>query len=80
MTILQAHFDGTSIVLDEPAELKPNTKVKVLVEGQQTESFQAFDKTSKIFDSFPKPIKTGIPDFADQHDHYLYGTPKRTEE
>ncbi|GAK54886.1 hypothetical protein U27_01717 [Candidatus Vecturithrix granuli] len=22
-------------------------------------------------------VHTGIPDFAEQHDHYLYGTPKR---
>jgi hypothetical protein len=28
---LNAHFDGKNIVLDEPAELKPNTKVRVLV-------------------------------------------------
>jgi hypothetical protein len=24
-------------------------------------------------------IDTGIPDLAHQHDHYLYGTPKREE-
>jgi hypothetical protein len=27
---LNAHFDGKFIVLDEPASLKPNEKVKVL--------------------------------------------------
>jgi len=27
---LNAHFDGKDIVLDEPAELKPNAKVKVI--------------------------------------------------
>jgi hypothetical protein len=27
---LNAHFDGRFVVLDEPAELKPNTKVQVL--------------------------------------------------
>ena len=31
MKTLSAHFDGKNIVLDEPAELKPNTKVRVLV-------------------------------------------------
>jgi hypothetical protein len=25
-------------------------------------------------------IKTGIPDLAYQHDHYIYGTPKREVE
>jgi len=28
---LKAHFDGKSIVLDEPAELKVNTRVQVIV-------------------------------------------------
>jgi hypothetical protein len=27
---LNAHFDGKFIVLDEPSDLKPNTKVKVI--------------------------------------------------
>ena len=29
MRTLNAHFDGRFIVLDEPARLKPNAKVKV---------------------------------------------------
>ena len=28
---LNAHFDGKNIVLDEPAKLKPSTKVRVVV-------------------------------------------------
>lgn len=79
MIILQAHFDGTNIVLDEPAELKPNMKLKVLIEKKNDESSRKVEKNSSTFRSFPKPIKTGIPDFAEQHDHYLYGTEKRAE-
>lgn len=30
MKTLNAHFDGKYIVLDEPAQLKPNAKVKVI--------------------------------------------------
>ncbi|MDQ6630355.1 MAG: hypothetical protein M3Y82_01185 [Verrucomicrobiota bacterium] len=30
MRTLNAHFDGKFIVLDEPAELKPNAKLKVI--------------------------------------------------
>ena len=30
MKTLDAHFDGKFIVLDEPARLKPNAKVKVI--------------------------------------------------
>jgi len=34
MTVLNAHFDGKQIVLDEPmpAEVPPNAKVRVIVE------------------------------------------------
>jgi len=31
MKTFNAHFDGENIVLDEPAQLKPNTKVRVIV-------------------------------------------------
>ena len=31
MKRLTAHFDGKNIVLDEPAKLKPSTKVRVVV-------------------------------------------------
>ncbi len=79
MTILQAHFDGTSIVLDEPAELKPNTKVKVMVEPESNlksdDSSQS--KGTDLLSIFPKPVDMGIEDLSEQHDHYLYGTPKR---
>ena len=39
MKALNAHFDGKVVVLDEPARLKPNAKVKVIaVEAEETES------------------------------------------
>ncbi len=28
--MLSGHFDGKVVVLDEPADLKPNTKVKII--------------------------------------------------
>ena len=31
MQTFSGHFDGKVVVLDEPADLEPNTKVKVLV-------------------------------------------------
>ena len=34
MKTLNAHFDGKVVILDEPAALKPNTKVKVLAPDQ----------------------------------------------
>ncbi|MBI3195600.1 MAG: hypothetical protein HYZ34_14205 [Ignavibacteriae bacterium] len=77
MTILEAHFDGTSIVLDEPFKITPNTKVKVLVDDKSNTERKSENMNRNKKVSFPKPIKTGIPDLSEQHDHYLYGTPKR---
>jgi len=33
MQTLSAHFDGRFIVLDEPAQLKPNAKLTVIAPG-----------------------------------------------
>ena len=38
MRTLSAHFDGKHIVLDEPAKLKPNTKVHVVVPEEDGET------------------------------------------
>jgi len=39
MRTLDGHFDGQVVVLDEPAQLKPNTKVKVVIaEEQETDA------------------------------------------
>jgi hypothetical protein len=41
---LNAHFDGKFIVLDEPATLKPNSKVKVFApDADETERTLAED-------------------------------------
>ena len=39
MTTLDAHFDRKVVVLDEPAGLEPNTKVKVLVVDESDSGF-----------------------------------------
>ena len=36
MRTLNAHFDGRFIVLDEPAQLKTNAKVKVIADVDET--------------------------------------------
>ncbi len=40
--MLDAHFDGKHIVLDQPAKLKPNTNVKVIV-AEKAESVEEGD-------------------------------------
>ena len=50
MKALNAHFDGRHIVLDEPATLKPNAKVKVIpleTAGDTDELMRNFAKLSE---------------------------------
>lgn len=73
MTI-RAHFDGKVIVPDEPLDLRPNQALRVHIEpieGEAEESALAWIAANAVEnDRLPT-------DLADQHDHYLYGTPER---
>ena len=92
ITILKGDFDGKRIVLDEPppTDLQPNTPVEVRYEkatseAEQTENDNGADRVKKegreetVLDKIAKLAKPGglPPDFAAQHDHYVYGLPKR---
>jgi hypothetical protein len=57
--------EGRSVIItfvDEPVETSPQTNGEHLSLDEIIERFK---------------VDTGIPDLAAQHDHYLYGTPKR---
>lgn len=73
MTV-HAHFDGKVIVPDEPLNLRPNQALIVQiepVEGEREESALAWIAANAVeSDALP-------PDLAEQHDHYLYGRPKK---
>jgi hypothetical protein len=49
MQTLNAHFDGRFIVLDEPATLKPNDKVTVIV--QEAEDNSLADGCARLSES-----------------------------
>ena len=55
MKTLSGHFDGKNIVLDEPATLKPNTKVKIIAaEDGETDADLARDYSKLSEDVFKK--------------------------
>lgn len=71
--ILKGHFDGQKIILDEPvpAGLAPNTRVRIVIEnGQEQSLFEKLLDLAVDDDDLPA-------DYAEQHDHYVKGTPKR---
>ncbi|MFL5245105.1 MAG: hypothetical protein ACJ8FY_23630 [Gemmataceae bacterium] len=61
------------IVLQNGHSLSEGTKVKVVVEGEDSAALALREFLQK-----KAGCMTGLPaDLADQHDHYLHGTPKR---
>jgi hypothetical protein len=76
MTV-NAHFDGRVIVPAEPLDLPPNEALIVQIERVGSllepaeESALAWIAANAV-DSEALPT-----DLADQHDHYLYGRPKK---
>jgi hypothetical protein len=77
---VHAVFDGKVFYPEEPVKLEinghyllkiePVKKKKSVENNKDVESDPAFDLASLA-------VKTGITDLAAEHDHYLYGTPKR---
>jgi hypothetical protein len=72
MTILNGHFDGKRVVLDEPvpADIAADTPVQVYFgNGDAREAFAELAKIAR---------PGGLPrDFSEQHDHYVKGTPRK---
>jgi hypothetical protein len=77
MIAIHARFDGKVIVPDQPLDLPPNQRVIVRVEPVEEEKAQESSALQWIADN---AVDAGLPtDLAHQHDHYLYGTPKKEE-
>ena len=75
MTV-NAHFDGKAIIPDEPLDLPPNQALILQIErvgprATAEESVLAWLAANAVEDD-------ALPtDLADQHDHYLYGSPTK---
>lgn len=80
MTV-KARFDGRVFVPETPVDLPVGYTLEIRIPSQPTGPQQAPTKPPllelmDILDRFP-PNPDWPEDFAAQHDHYLYGTPKR---
>lgn len=73
MIAIKARFDGKVIVPDEPVNLPTDRALLVRIEPLTAASDSVLGwLADNAVDSAACP-----PDLADEHDHYLYGTPKR---
>lgn len=72
MITVSAHFDGQNIVPDQPLPLRSGTPLRVRLE--------IIDESEPRFADLLR-LEADLPDapsdMAAQHDHYLYGSPKR---
>jgi len=78
MTIIKAHFDGRVLVPEEPVDLPTGQVFEVRLEALEPpqKPKTALQKLLEIAEKYP--AADDLPaDLAAQHDHYLYGTPKR---
>jgi predicted DNA-binding antitoxin AbrB/MazE fold protein len=69
-------YDGQVLRPQEPIDLEPNATYRVTIEEdtRQTE----VDVMPEVFRRIVERARDlGVGDLAEQHDHYLYGVPKR---
>ncbi len=71
MTILNGHFDGQRIVLDDPIpkDIPVDTPVRIYFEAKIGGVFAELAQLAGP-DDLPA-------DYAEQHEHYVKGTPRK---
>ena len=71
MVTVTGNFDGKQVILDAiPADLAPNTRVRVAIEkDEELRGLGALIAKARPADT--------PPDFSAQHEHFTKGTPKR---
>ena len=80
---LKAIYEHGVLRLDQPLPLPDGTQVVVTVVSQEADNAerssgmgdQSWDALTQLLTECA--IDTGIPDFAHEHDRYLYGTKGR---
>jgi hypothetical protein len=71
-TSFSGHYDGRVIVPDQPLSLPIGEKLRLRVEATADGSHPFADLAQ-----FAADLPDSPGDLSSQHDHYLYGTPKR---
>ncbi len=67
--VIEATFDGKVLLPDEPIELEPNTRVRIVIEAVLPDG----QEPPSVLDVALSLNLNGPPDWASNIDHYLYG-------
>jgi hypothetical protein len=74
-TTLTVLYDGEVLRPEGPVDLEPNTKYEVTIKpvaNQSVPEEDAWDVLESLAGTLDMPA-----DWSIEHDHYLYGTPKK---
>lgn len=79
MRSIKGTFQDGAVRLDEPVEAREGQSVIItfLDDGSDSTPTSAWDDLAQLVKNCQ--VHTGVGDLAHQHDHYLYGTPKRED-
>ena len=74
LTTVAALYDGQVLRPEEPLDLEPNTRYIITIQpdSSQPTGSNAWDILEHFAGTLDAPA-----DWSAEHDHYLYGTPKR---
>ncbi|GEM_PF-614257 len=72
---MYALFDGEVLRPESKIELDRDTRYRLLVEKPRSKFPEIKNRALRLIAARAVPM--GIGDFAEQHDHYLYGVPKK---
>ncbi len=75
----RGHVRNGVVVLDEPVELPDGAAVRVELAEEQPACEEPREPMPTLAERLKDVIGTveGPPDLAENHDHYLYGVPKK---
>jgi len=80
MITVKAQYDGRVLIPQEPVDLPTGCELEIAISPAAAADGDASGSTlsrlAKIADRFPANPDLAT-DLAAQHDHYLYGAPKR---
>jgi len=75
--VYRGHVRNGKIELDEPTSLPEGSEVEVIVGPGEAEANEAGPTLYETLKPFIGAVDGMPEDFSVNHDHYLYGTPKR---
>lgn len=70
MTLREAVIKGGQLVLEAPLAMPDGTRVRVRVEPADDDPLLFLANNA---------VATGVTDMADQHNHHIYGAPRKPE-